>query len=187
MAPYDGRAVDKRRIQDTEGDTVDVSTHGLTPVIKAQKYQAFKGRRNYVEMIVTVPSLATRNMIIDLTGLGVDNMQIEYFVEADNIATVTLQEDITYTGGSALTPRNINRNESAITNGVTFKQNATITAPGTTLQTLYINNLIERTDSDRRNTNWVLQEKVIYAIQVANGYAGNLKVIIALTYNMSQS
>jgi hypothetical protein len=91
---------------------------------------------------------------------------------ADNL-TITVYEAQTYTGGTAITPVNHNRNSSN-TSGATIRSSATATATGTAIQQIYIGGGTgsgsTRSGSDFGNFNeWILKPKTTYLYVITNG------------------
>jgi len=183
-------ATDKRRIQDDDGDSLSINSDGALSVRDCEIQESVDGNAYYVEMIsadLADGSSCTLGISVDTGGNKVPHGR--FSVSVGGKAVCYLNEGVTFTGGSAITPYNINRNSDSLPTH-SFVENPTVSDEGTNIETDF-----EGSSSDGRPFSnsaepgsgekefWVLKKQTKYIVKVTNLSGSAINVKIGYTFH----
>ena len=204
---YDGRATDKRRIQDNDGDVLNVNTDGSLIVggsssafqtdddgalltKDCETYQVSNGEAWYGEMYVSNLSnggKCTLGISVGTTGVGAfPHGRIA--VSVSGAGQINFKEDATYTGGDAVTIYNINRRSAKTPDSVTLVSQPTVTDEGTRIESYYLGTGLVRPSGNAEpgagdSVFWILKSGTKYVITVVNQSGTFINVKISYQFH----
>ena len=181
----DGRATDKRRIQDDDGDSLEIVDSGLHTT-DHDYVETIEGENYYIEYhndALADGSTAT----LGISTCTDHHMRMTYSVEVEEgTCEVQLREECTYTGGSAGTAVNLNRNFGAHCTGLTFTINPTVTDEGDVLETMHFfsaSRFVPKGVSSR-GISWILKPNTKYILKISNESGGAIIMLADLKFHL---
>jgi hypothetical protein len=156
------------------GDTIS----NIPVVIQIADHQIHEGETHHAVDLhptlnaTTVKYAITVSNYANVVGCPHFQMAVDTY---DGFATVNIYEGATFTGGTALTKFNKNRN-SAITDATTITTGVTSTN-GTLIDSFYVGAGVKSSGRSGTRDEWILKNNTIYRIDVIGGVSPTAAII----------
>ncbi len=181
---YDKRATDKRRIQDDDGDLLDITPNGNVTSDTWQEKELDEG-----EMIVVSchhdDLAAGSTCTFGFSTCTIHDMHVTISVSTSGKTHIAFHEEPTYTGGTPVAQLNMNRQKTLPCTSAVFVVNPTVTDNGTVLITLHSGTVGWKASiaGSVNMESWILKKNTKYIVIVKNEDSGAIDVSMVVNYH----
>jgi len=180
----DNIAVDKRRIQDNDGDVLDITPDGNIVADTWQEQKLSDG-----EIILASYHLddlaAGSTCTLGFSTCSIHDIHLVATANTTGSSHVEFREEPTYTGGVSITPLNMNRQKPLPCANTVFVSNPTVTEDGFLLVELHSGSAgwKAQISGSADMESWVVKKDTKYTVKVTNDSDEAIDVTIIVVYH----